>query len=518
MDSNGILTLSQIGKQFPGVKALEDVSFELKKGEIHALCGENGAGKSTLIKILSGIYTTYEGSIQLNGKPVSFGSVKDARNQGIAVIPQEIQVAEDLTVYENIFMGNYPRTKRGFVDWKGMKKKTREYQEMFGQTAMTIPLDALAGTLSMGKRQIVEIIKALSVRVDILALDEPTSSLSQDETKQLFELLRDFAKRGISIIYVSHKLEEIFELCDRVTVLKDGKKIGTVNTKESNMQEIINMMVGRNFELYKERKFAKPKWEQISLEVRNLTRAKEFNDISFQLKKGEILGAFGIVGSGRTEVAKAIFGLSTPDTGEVLVNGTKVTRMNPEKALSMGIGFVTEDRHGEGLALKLTLRENISMPILNTIAKHGFLDLGQEKKIVKLHMDELDIKAPSVNFEANNLSGGNQQKVVVAKWLAARIDILIIDEPTRGIDVKTKAEMYQLIRKLAEEGVAVLMISSELPEILGLCNRIMVFREGRIANIFDNGPELTEEMIMADAILKKTANEKGERRDGTDKE
>ena len=502
-----ILELSSIGKKFPGVTALDDVSFDLKKGEIHAICGENGAGKSTLLKILSGAYVDYDGSIRLKGRDVRFRNTWDARNEGISVIPQEIQMAEHLTVYENVFMGNFPVTKAGFVDRKEMIRKTREYQGMFGETALAIPADVLAGTLSMGKRQIIEIIKAIAMNVEILALDEPTSSLSRDETRQLFELVKRFVEQGISVIYVSHKLDEIFEICDRVTVLKDGKKVGTVNVRESRMSEIINMMVGRDFELYGERDIVPPGSDEVVLEARGLSRDGEFSDISFQLKKGEILGAFGIIGSGRTETAKAIFGLTQPSAGEVYVHGDKVPRMTPEKALDLGMGFITEDRHGEGLALILTIRENLSMPILKKISRKGILDLGEEVAVVNEYIKELDIKTPSINFEANNLSGGNQQKVVVAKWLAAKIDILIIDEPTRGIDVKTKSEMYRLIKELAQEGVSVLLISSELPEILGLCHRIMVFRDGELVKTVQNSQGLTEAEILTEAVLNTSASQ-----------
>ena len=500
-ENENILELTSIGKKFPGVTALDDVSFELRRGEIHAICGENGAGKSTLLKILSGAYVEYDGNIRLKGKDIRFKSTMDARLEGVSVIPQEIQMAEHLTVYENIFMGNFPTTKAGFVDRKEMLRKTREYQSLFGETALSIPADALAGSLSMGKRQIVEIIKAISMNVEILALDEPTSSLSKDEIRQLFQLIHRFVEQGISVIYVSHKLDEIFEICDRVTVLKDGKKIGTVNTAESSMPEVINMMVGRNFELYGERNIVQPDTEETVLEVRGLSRAGEFNDISFKLRKGEILGAFGIIGSGRTETAKAIFGLTSPNSGEIYVRGQLIPRMTPEKALGLGMGFITEDRHGEGLALILTIRENLSMPILDKISKNGILNLQEEISVVKEYIEKLEIKTPTINFEANNLSGGNQQKVVVAKWLAAKIDILIIDEPTRGIDVKTKSEMYRLIRELSREGVSVFLISSELPEILGLCHRIMVFRDGGLAKTVLNTPELTEAEILTEAVL-----------------
>ena len=499
--SDNILELTSIGKRFPGVVALDDVSFELKKGEVHAICGENGAGKSTLLKILAGDYVEYDGSIKLKDEVVRFNNTKDAHLAGVSVIPQEIQVAEYLTVYENIFMGDFPTNKLGIVDRKEMIRKTREYQSKFGGTALTIPADAIAGTLSMGKRQIVEIIKAISMNVDILALDEPTSSLSRDETKQLFEMIKSFLEQGISVIYVSHKLDEIFEICDRITVLKDGKKVGTVNVKDSNMDEIINMMVGRNFELYGERNIADHENQETMLEVRNLCRADEFSNISFELKKGEILGAFGIVGAGRTETAKAVFGLTSPSEGEIFVHGTKVQKMTPEKALKLRMGFITEDRHGEGLALILTIRENMSMSILDKISKRGILDLKEELAVVKDYVKELEIKTPSVNAEVTNLSGGNQQKVVVAKWLAAKVDILIIDEPTRGIDVKTKAEMYRLIKNLANEGVAVLLISSELPEILGLCHRILVFREGELVKMVKNSLDLTEAEILTAAVL-----------------
>lgn len=498
---DAILQMTNISKEFPGVKALDNVDFSLRRGEVHAICGENGAGKSTLLKIISGAYATYGGEFLVNGKKVAFNSTRDARNMGISVISQEIQVAPDLTVAENIFMGVYPKNALGIVDWKLMQQKTRKLQERLGSQALSINPNSKVLHLSMGHKQIIEILRAISFEIDILALDEPTSSLSDEETKQLFNLIRDLRSKGISIIYVSHRLQEIFEICDRITVLKDGKLVGTREIEGITISDIVGMMVGRNFELFEKCEKLDLKGREKYLEVQNLSREGAFEDINFSVKSGEILGMFGIVGSGRTEVARVIFGMDYKTNGKILVKGNEVAISSPKKAIANKIGFVTEDRHAEGLILQENIRRNITLPFIKKLAKMRVIQSKMEADISKEFSKALKIKAPSDLTITNNLSGGNQQKVVIAKWLASKADILIFDEPTRGIDVGTKAEIYKLINALAFEGKAIIMISSELPEILGMSDRVLVFKDGRINGEFSERCDLNEITILNKAIV-----------------
>jgi len=500
MTDDTILRLTNISKQFPGVLALDGVSFELKKGEIHAICGENGSGKSTLLKILNGTYGAYDGQIVIGGEAVRFANTREARSAGISVIPQEIQMALDLSVAENIYMGMYPKTARGLVDWKKLVADTRRLQSYFGSNIADIDPLTKVSQLSMGKRQILEIFKAISFDINILALDEPTSSLSEQETAQLFQVLRELTAKGVSIIYVSHKLKEIFELCDRISVLKDGKYMGTKEISQTNMSEVINMMVGRNFELFGEKNISGAATDDTVLKVENLSRAGVFSDISFELKKGEVLGMFGIIGSGRTEVARAIFGVDRKKSGKVTLNGKEVDIQTPEIAVKHRMGFITEDRHAEGLVLGADIKTNITLTILRRLKKRLALDLKKEEKLAEQFKEKLRVKAPDLHFIANNMSGGNQQKTVLAKWLASDSDVLIFDEPTRGIDVGAKSEIYQWIHLLANEGVGIILISSEILEILNMCNRILVFSGGRITAELRNTKELSEEDIMKYAV------------------
>ena len=495
-----ILRLSNISKQFPGVLALDDVSFELKKGEIHAICGENGSGKSTLLKILNGTYTVYEGQIGIEGKPVTFANTREARNAGISVIPQEIQMALDLSVAENIYMGMYPKTRAGLVDWKKMVADTGQLQAYFGSNIADIDPQTKVSQLSMGKRQILEIFKAISFDINILALDEPTSSLSEQETAQLFQVLRELTAKGVSIIYVSHKLKEIFELCDRISVLKDGKYMGTKEIRQTNMGEVIHMMVGRNFELFGEKNISNTATDDTVLKVENLSRTGVFSNISFELKKGEVLGMFGIIGSGRTEVARTIFGVDRKKTGTITLNGKEVDIQTPEIAVKHRMGFITEDRHAEGLVLGADIKTNITMTILKRLKDGLALNVKREAEVAEQFKTKLRVKAPDIHFIANNMSGGNQQKTVLAKWLASDSDVLIFDEPTRGIDVGAKSEIYQWIHLLANEGVGIILISSEILEVLNLCNRILVFSDGHITGKLDNTSDLREEDIMKYAV------------------
>jgi ABC-type sugar transport system ATPase subunit len=500
MKEDIVLYMEGISKEFPGVLALDNVSFELKKGEVHAICGENGAGKSTLLKVLNGLYRKDAGKVYLMGKEINIKNIQHARENGISVIPQEIQLAPKLSVQENIFMGQYPKTKLGFVNWHKMREDAKAMQEKLGESAKAIGIEVEAGELSMGHKQLIEILKALTFDIKILALDEPTSSLSEEETNQLFSLIKDLTKKGISIIYVSHRLKEIFEIADRVTVFKDGKYVGTKAIKDTTYDDVVSMMVGRNLDLFgrKEGNIIK---DETLLEVRDYTSEGVFKDISFKLRKGEILGLFGIVGSGRTEVARAIFGVDPKTSGEMYLDGQPVSIKTPMDAVKQGLGFVPEDRHGQGLVLGSSVRLNLTMPFIKKLSKLSFINHLKEKKTAYEYIKALNIKTPSDTTHAESLSGGNQQKIVIAKWLAAKSRVLIFDEPTRGIDVGAKSEIYRLMKALAKEGKGIIMISSELPEILALSDRILVFKDGIINAEFENSPDLTEEEICTKAIM-----------------
>lgn len=492
-----ILRCKHVSKSFPGVKALDDVQFELKRGEVHALVGENGAGKSTLIKIITGLYTKDSGEIEYEGKMVDYKSTMDCRKNGISLIPQELHLAETLTVAENVFMAKYPK-KGAMVDWKKMYEKTNTLQENLGKAALSFKPEQLVRTLSMGQKQLVEMMKATSTNAKIIAFDEPTSSLSDEETAEMFKLIRQLTAQGVSIIYVSHRLAEIFEICDRVTVFKDGKYVDTKATKEVSAKELISLMVGRDMQLF-EKTPGKTIGEPI-MEVKGLTWGKKVRDVSFKVKKGEILGMFGIVGAGRTEAARAIFGLEEKDAGEIKINGEVVKIKQPADAVNAKIGLVTEDRRGEGLSLVMSVAENITMPYMKKFAHNGVLNLKEERKTAQSMVDMLKIKTPKLETKVETLSGGNQQKIVISKWLGADSEVLIFDEPTRGIDVGAKAEIYRLMDRLTQEGKAIVMISSELPEILAMSDRILVFRDGRIHAEITEVDNLTEEEVLQHAI------------------
>lgn len=492
-----VLRCKNISKSFPGVKALDKVQFELRRGEVHALCGENGAGKSTIIKIITGLYTKDEGEIEYNGKPINYRSTTECRRNGISLIPQELHLAETLTVAENIFMTKFP-TKYGIVDWKKMREDTRALQKRLGESAMAFEPTTLVKNLSMGQKQLVEIMKAISTDVQIIAFDEPTSSLSDDETEVMFELIRTLTAQGISIIYVSHRLAEIFEICNRISVFKDGAYVGTREIKDTDSGELISMMVGRDIKVLQ-----KSGAEHIGapvLEIKNLQWGQRVKNVSFELKQGEILGMFGIVGAGRTEIARCIFGMEHMDGGSIVVHGKPVVIKSPKDAVKYKIGFVTEDRRGEGLALVCSVAKNLTMPYFKRLSKGRIISLKKENACAQEMTKTLAIKTPSLETNVANLSGGNQQKIVIAKWLGAESDILIFDEPTRGIDVGAKSEIYKLMDKLAHEGKSIIMISSELPEILSMSDRLLVFRDGEIKKEFCNVRDCTEEEILSYAI------------------
>lgn len=492
-----VLKCENISKSFPGVKALDSVQFELRQGEVHALCGENGAGKSTLIKIITGIYTRDTGSIEYMGKSIQYRSTMECRRNGISLIPQELHLAETLTVAENIYMTKYP--KKGFiVDWEAMNAQTAEQQKRLGDSAMSFQPGQLVKTLSMGQKQLVEIMKAISTDVKIIAFDEPTSSLSDEETAEMFQLIRQLKKEGISIIYVSHRLSEIFEICDRVSVFKDGKYIGTRETSSTRTDEIISMMVGRDLKLF-EKNEQKEIGETV-LEVKNLSWSDKVKNVSFTLRKGEILGMFGIVGAGRTETVRAIFALEEKSAGEIYLYGKPTEIRRPKDAVRAGLGFVTEDRRGEGLSLVMSVRENLTMPFVKKFLKRGVLRLSEEQRQAHKMIMDYRIKTPGEETKAGDLSGGNQQKIVIAKWIGAESQILILDEPTRGIDVGAKAEIYRLIDRLSREGRSIIMISSELPEILAMSDRLLVFRDGTIEAELEDVSSLEEKDVLSYAI------------------
>lgn len=491
-----ILALRDIEKRFPGVHALRGVSFDVRPGEVHALLGENGAGKSTLIKIISGVYQPDSGMMMLDGKPVQFSSPNDAQRRGIATIYQELGLYPELTVAENIFMGHAPRRRFGpfsIIDWPTMEERARAILADLNIHDMNVR--SRVGALNVGNRQRVEIAKALSLNARILIMDEPTAALTEADVEQLFEIVRLLRERGVGIVYISHRLQEVFELADRVTVLRDGSYVDTRPVSEVSEGDLINMMVGRTIdELF-------PKMPSqigdVVLEVRDLWREPHTRGVSFHVRAGEIVGIAGLVGSGRSETAQIIFGTLPADRGEILIDGRPVKIRRPADAVRHGIAYVPEDRGQQGLVKAMTLRENSTMAVLSMVSRMGFLQPGKEKIMALEAIQQLGIRATGPEQIVNKLSGGNQQKVVVSKWMASRPRILIMDEPTRGVDVGAKSEIHRLMSQLAAEtGLGILMISSELPEILGMSDRILVMREGRIVAEFDRA-EATQERIAA---------------------
>ncbi|MGI6237648.1 MAG: sugar ABC transporter ATP-binding protein [Candidatus Excrementavichristensenella sp.] len=485
------LEMRGITKRFPGVLALDNVSLSVRKGEVHALLGENGAGKSTLMKILSGAYRMDEGEILFDGKPVEIHSSHDAQALNISTIYQELNLTEQLTVAENIFMGRQPTKGPFMVDWKGMFSKA---QTILDDLGVDISAQALVRDLGVAHKQMVELAKSLSINSRVLIMDEPTAPLTSREIKTLFDTIRMLRSRGVSIIYISHRLEEVMEVCDRATIMRDGRNVTVLNVAETNLDEIIRYMVGRELK----EKFPKihPDIGETRLQVDKLNAGKQVKDVSFSVRSGEILGIAGLVGAGRTETARAIFGMDPKESGTVSVDGKEVSIQHPLDAIRAGIGFVTEDRKGEGLVLTMPVSQNITLATLEKFGAALRLDLGGEKAVVLDFIDKLDIKTPSHLQLARNLSGGNQQKVVLAKWLLSDAKVILFDEPTRGIDVGAKIEVYNIINSLIRSGVAVVMISSELPEILGMSDRVAVMHQGEITGIFDNDGTLTQEKVL----------------------
>jgi ABC-type sugar transport system ATPase subunit len=496
--SEVILEFKEISKHYPGVQALDSMSFQVLRGEVHAIVGENGAGKSTLLKILSGLTTMNSGKILLNGEPVTIGTNSTARQLSISIIPQEISLIPKMTVADNVFMGHYPAKLGPFVDSQKLIAETDKLINLL-KTDQIHSRD-LIENYSTAKKQIVEIIKALSFNVSILALDEPTSSLSRVETDHLFELLKKLQSSGVTILFISHQLKEVFQIADRITVLKDGKYVATRKTSETDIPEVVKLMVGRALQDYYPPRTPFRADAPEVLNVRDLERKGEFSGINFTLRKGEILGVFGLVGAGRSEIVKAIFGASRYEKGEILLDGHKVELRTIKNAISSGIGLAPEDRHAEGLVLCLSVLQNLTLPILRRLNSIGFLKLKSLDRLTVDFMKNLNVKAPSRHTTISSLSGGNQQKVSISKWLAANSKVLIMDEPTRGVDVGAKAEIYRIMKDLTSRGISIIMISSELPEILNLSDRIIVIAKGKISYTFEHPENLKEEEILAKCV------------------
>jgi xylG: D-xylose ABC transporter, ATP-binding protein len=467
-----------IDKSFGSNQVLKQAGFTLESGEVHALMGENGAGKSTLMKILTGVYTKDAGTVLVDGKEVNYKNPQEAEKAGIVFIYQELNVMFDLTVEENLFMGKEIHGKFGICDKKAMQKKAQEALNILG---VNISPKTVMAELSVGQQQMVEICKALMADAKVIIMDEPTAALTQSETVALFKVIESLRKKGVSMVYISHRMEEIFELCDRITVLRDGSYIGVKNIPETNMNEIVKMMIGREIgERYPSRNV---KIGKEVLKVKELTRKGTFHDVNFSVRAGEVLGVSGLMGAGRTEIMQAIFGNLSYESGTIEIDGKEVKISNPRQAMEHGIGFITEDRKTEGLMLDKSIRENISLCNLRRISKSSVISREAEKNMVAEAIKDLHIKCFGSYHECNNLSGGNQQKVVLAKWILTNPKILILDEPTRGVDIGAKKEIYSIINKLAAQGVAIIMVSSELPEVLGMSDNIMVVREGEVRGI-----------------------------------
>jgi rhamnose transport system ATP-binding protein len=479
-----------IAKQFGAIGALRGVDLSLYAGEVHALVGENGAGKSTLVKILAGIYRPDAGVVKVGGEVIELRSPTQARALGIAVVQQEPMLFPDLDVAENVFMGRHPLDRFGRVDWKRMH---REVDQLLASLDVSLSSHTPVQGLSVAEQQLVEIAKALSLQARVLVLDEPTAALSAHEVEELFAIVKQLRERGVAILFVSHRLEEVFTIADRLTVVRDGTQIITAPVSEVNTEAIIKHMVGRELSNL----FPKGEAEigEVVLEVRHLTRPGVFADVNFQLRRGEILGFAGLVGAGRTEVARALFGIDRAESGETWLKGKKVHIRSPQQAMAKGIAYVPEDRHQQGLVMNFSIASNITLPILRQVSRLGLVDPRQEEKVADEYSSQLHVHSTGIEQLVNALSGGNQQKVVLGKWLATNPSVLILDEPTRGIDVGAKAEVHRIISDLAAGGLAIILISSELPEVLAMADRVIVLHEGSVTGTFARS-EATQERVM----------------------
>ncbi|MFN3251479.1 sugar ABC transporter ATP-binding protein [Roseibium album] len=494
--------MTGIEKRFPGVHALKNVQFELEPGEVHALMGENGAGKSTLMKILAGIYRSDAGDLSIDGESVELDSPRAAQDRGIGIIHQELSLMNDLTTAQNIFIGREPRKSFGRLDENALN---RNAAEIFASMNLNLDPKANVGSLTIAKQQMVEIAKALSYKSRVLIMDEPTAALNDAEISELFIIINRLKAEGVGIVYISHKMDELKRIADRVTVMRDGEYVATVGASDTPISKIIAMMVGREVN---EEPVEVPDLSEaeIALEVSSLSRGKDIRDVGFSLRKGEILGFAGLMGAGRTEVARAIFGADPRDGGDIRVHGKDVSVTTPHDAVAAGIGYLSEDRKHFGLATGMNVRDNIALASLDKFTgRGGVLDDDAMRKTAQDYIRKLGIRTPSDIQEVRLLSGGNQQKTVIAKWLLRNCDILIFDEPTRGIDVGAKSEIYKLLESLAEEGKAVIVISSELPEIMRLSHRIAVMCEGRLTGILPGGKDTTQEQIMQLATQREAA-------------
>ena len=487
-----ILQAQHVSKSFGGVHALRDVHFEIFPGEVHAILGENGAGKSTLIKIITGVHQPDAGELFLDGQPVRFANTRAAQAHGIAAIYQEPSLFPDLDIAENIMVGRQP-TGRGGIDWKRMYQEASALLQRLG---LALDPRTKARELSVAQQQVVEIARALSLDARIMIMDEPTSSLTQGEVAELFAIVRQLRAAGTAVVFISHRLEELFVLADRVTTLRDGAYVGTRALADVTTADLIRMMVGRTLDELFPKQAVEP--GEIILEVEGLGVEGSFSDVSFQLRRGEIVGMAGLIGAGRTNVARALFGVEPATTGTIKLDGRVVSIASPDAAMALGIGYVPEDRKEHGLVLDMNIADNITLPILSDFAAMGWLDSRRELAVATAASKQLEVKMASVRQQVGQLSGGNQQKVVLAKWLQTKPRVLILDEPTRGIDVGTKAAVHALMSNLAAQGMAILMISSELPEVLGMSDRILVMREGRLTAELRRA-EATQEKIMAAA-------------------
>lgn len=484
------ISMENIYKAFGTNQVLTGVDFELIDGEVHALMGENGAGKSTLMNVLTGLHSLDKGSIIIDGKETYFASPKEAERAGITFIHQELNIWPEMTVLDNLFIGKELKSAFGLLKTKEMKTLAKE---QFDKLAVSIPLDKEAGACSVGEQQMIEIAKALMTDAKIIIMDEPTAALTEREIEKLFQVIASLKKDGVSIVYISHRMEEIFAICDRITVMRDGKTVATKAIPETSFDEVVKKMVGR--ELTDRFPARDSKIGETVLEVKGISKAGVFQNVSFSVRSGEIVGFSGLMGAGRTEIMRAIFGLDKLDLGEIWLNGERAVIKKPEQAVRLGIGFITEDRKDEGLILDFSIKENMVLPTLYSFAPKGIINEKSELDFVNMLIKRLTVKTQSAETRVGNLSGGNQQKVVIAKWVGIGPKVLILDEPTRGVDVGAKREIYQLMNELTSRGVAIIMVSSELPEVLGMSDRILVVHEGKISGELAKA-EATQEKIM----------------------
>ena len=495
------LTLSGISKSFPGVRALHRVGLELYPGEVTALIGENGAGKSTLVKILTGIYQPDEGTIEMDGRPVTLPTAHRAFELGITAIHQETVLFDDLSVAENIFLGHAPRSKVGTVDWRRMRAEARSVLDAMG--AKHIDETTTLRELSIANKHLVAVARAMSIEAEVVIMDEPTASLSHKEIEELFVLIELLKKDGKVILFISHKFDEIERIADRFVVFRDGELVGKGELKGTSRNEIVRMMVGRSVDQI----FPKRPAEIGApvLTVSGLSHPTEFADISFELRRGEILGFYGLVGAGRSEVMQAIFGITKPSHGTIALAGKAITPRSPAEAIEAGIVYVPEERGRQGVVADLPIVQNVSLPSLSRTSQRGFLRMAEEFALAREYTSRLDLRAASLSQDVGTLSGGNQQKVVIAKWLATQPRVIILDEPTKGIDIGSKAAVHEFMGELVAQGLAVIMVSSELPEIMGMSDRIVVMREGRIVEVKDNRNLSAETLVMAAAGITERA-------------